>query len=321
MRRRAPSDAVAPVTSGLAQPARPLAATYGWIGITIGWYVVARSSGQGWVQAVGDVVFGVLAVGVIGPWLVVREVRTEIDEAPTDGSVGSTLTIRLRSTRPVRTRALLPSGPVQFGDQVTLVPTTRGVYTSLIVEVATAAPFGLQWWRRRLALPLPNPLYIAPRRTVASTRSDRPDDDAGDGGRHRVGPVGDLRAPRPYVPGDARHLVHWPASAHTGELMVREMESPEGRPFELVVVLPADPDAGDRAAEEGLATVIAHLDQGIPVILTTDEAGGRRRSMVTDRREAGRRLAATVSPRAGRPSPPTNPTPPRAGRPSPPTNP
>ncbi|HWE54063.1 MAG TPA: DUF58 domain-containing protein, partial [Acidimicrobiales bacterium] len=316
-RRRATPHAVAPVTSGLAQPARPLGAIYAWIGITIGWYVVARSSGQGWVQAVGDVVFGVLAVGVVGPWLVVRQVRTEIDEAPTDGGVGSALIIRLHTTRPVRTRALLPSGPVQFGDQVTLLPTTRGVYTSLIVEVATAAPFGLQWWRRRLTVPLPNPLYIAPRRVAAAGSPDRPDDDAGDGVRPRVGPVGDLRAPRPYVPGDARRLVHWPASAHTGELMVREMEFPEGRPFELVIALPADPDAGDRAAEEGLAAVIAHIDQGVAVILTTDEAGGRRRSMVTDRREAGRRLAAAVSARGDRPSPPAAPTEPRTGRPSP----
>lgn len=292
--RRVGRRADTPRRAGLAQPARPLAPIYAWIGITVGWYLVARSSGQGWVQAIGDLVFGVLAVGVIGPWPVVHRVRVELVEAPTDGTVGLPLVVRLRLSRPVRVRPLLPPGPADFGDQLTLLPTARGVYPILIVELATAAPFGLQWWRRRVVVDLPNPLYIAPRTGRAPVPPVRRDDRSGEEGRARTGPAGDLRAPRPYVPGDARNQVHWPVTAHTGELMVRELEVPDGRPVELVVRLPADPDAADRAAESGLAAVIAHLDRGRSVMLTTDEIGGTRRAVVGDRRLAGRRLAAAV---------------------------
>jgi uncharacterized protein (DUF58 family) len=89
-------------------------------------------------------------------------------------------------------------------------------------------------------------------------------------------------------------LVHWPATAHAGELMVRDVERPVGRPAELVVKLPADPDAAEAEAERAMATVGALLDRGVPVMLTTSEIQGAVTALVRDYRAAGRRLAAAT---------------------------
>ena len=279
-----------------AHPARPWGAIPSGVGVLLAWWLVAHSSGQGWVQALGDVVAGGILVGLLGPWWAVRAIRLELLEAPADAQVGRPVEVAVRTSRPARLTPLTPAGPASTDLPMVLVPVRRGIHNSIVVEVATAAPFGLQWWARKLELPLANPLYVAPRRGPSSPLVPRRRDDGRDeeGQPRRNAPTGDLRAPRPYRPGDSRRLVHWPASAHTGELMVRELERPRGRPAELVVVLPPDAAAAEAEAARAFGTVLALLDRDIPVLLTTEEAGGPRRAVVTDRREAGRRLAAAL---------------------------
>jgi uncharacterized protein (DUF58 family) len=266
------------------------------VAVVLGWWVVAHSSGQGWVQALGDLVAGGLFVGVVGPWLVLHRIRLEVVGAPGDATAGLPLEVVLRLSRPARITPLRPAGPAGMGSSLTVIPAGRGVVDRLAVEVATAAPFGIQWWRRTVELTLARPIFVSPRRGIPWSVDPLVPDDGGrnEGASRRSGIDGDLRAPRPYRPGDARRLVHWPATAHTGELMVRELERPRGRPAELVVTLPADPAAAEAEAERALGTILALLERDVPVMLTTDEATGRRTAPVLTRNEAGRRMAAAV---------------------------
>ena len=76
--------------------------------------------------------------------------------------------------------------------------------------------------------------------------------------------------------------------------MVRELERPSAEPITLTVLLPHDPDAADRIAEQALGTVMQLLDRGPTVLLSTLEATGPVLAPVSDRRGAGRRLARAV---------------------------
>lgn len=280
--------------AGRPRPARPWGPIPTSVGIVLGWWLVAHSSGQGWVQALGDIVAGGLLVGVLGPCIPLQRVRVEIIESPADATAGRPVDLVVRTSRPVRLSPRSPEGPESGEGPLVLIPARRGVLTAVTMDVATAAPFGIQSWKKRVEVSLPNPLYVSPRRGLAGPLDSLlPDDDGRPGGlARRAGLDGDLRAPRPYRPGDSRRLVHWPASAHTGELMVRELDTPVGPPAELAVTLPADPQQAESAAEKAFGTVLALLERGVPVLLTTEEAAGRRTALVEDRREAARRMAA-----------------------------
>ncbi len=169
---------------------------------------------------------------------------------------------------------------------VVLVPTRRGVHASVTLDIASAAPFALQWWTRRVQLPLPSSLHVAPRCGGAQPAPRRPDEGTGDGVEPSRVEAGLPRGARPYVPGDARRLVHWRSTAHAGRLMVREVEQPAAEPVTITVELPADPDAAERVAEEALGSVVRLLQGGDPVLLVTREESGPVSGPVADRRSA-----------------------------------
>ena len=106
---------------------------------------------------------------------------------------------------------------------------------------------------------------------------------------------GDARGVRDYRPGDRRPRVHWPASAHAGRLMIRELETPLSQPITLSVQLPADGEVAERIAGQALGTIVELLDRGVPVVLATQEEAGHVTGPVTQRREAGRRLARATA--------------------------
>jgi uncharacterized protein (DUF58 family) len=176
-------------------------------------------------------------------------------------------------------------------DRLALLPERRGAYGEVVVEMAGAAPFALLWWTRRVALTLPVELHVSPRLGLAIDVAAREDDSIGDGRQRAAAPIGEPRGIRPYRSGDSRRGVHWPATAHTGRLMVREMEACTAEPVTVTVTLPPDPEAAERIAERALGTVTRLLDRSIPVILETWERQGAVVGAVGDRRQAGRRLA------------------------------
>lgn len=299
------------MTGGRLRPGRPLAPVVAApLALAVGW-LVAHHSGAGWVQVLGDVVFGAVVVGVLGPAAVLARARVTVTLAPLDGTAGRPVRLEVSASTRVRVRPADPPGPDAFAGPtgpaaggtgtVTLLPARRGVHDRVVVDLATAAPFGLQWWTRRVVLPLPAPLAVAPR----CGRPAVPPSGAGAGDHDAdttvavtaaaaAAAVGDPRGARPYEPGDHRRHVHWGATAHTGELMVRRHEQPAIAARHVAVTLPPDPEAAERAAEAALGALAALLEAGTPVVLTTTEAGGRRVAPVADRRDAGRRLAAAV---------------------------
>jgi uncharacterized protein (DUF58 family) len=286
------------------RPARPLAPMALAVAVLGIWWLVAHNSGAGWVQALGDLVFGALAIGILGPSVILARARIRVDRAPMDGTAGLPLEVEMTASTRLRIRPVHPSGAEAFvgpargrrsgASVITLLPARRGLHDTLVVDVATAAPFGLQWWTRRIRVPLPSSLHIAPRRGQPISLPRWTDADAGEHHPRVPAQAGESRGTRQYRSGDNRRRMHWPATAHAGELMVRELEGPSAEPVTVTVVLPPDPEQAERVAEQALGTVLRLLDRGGQVLLATSETSGQVTATVADRRTAGRRLARAV---------------------------
>jgi uncharacterized protein (DUF58 family) len=268
------------------------------------WWLVAHNAGSGWVQVLGDLVFGALLIGIVGPFVVVTRARITLCRAPADGIAGSPVTLAVASRGRVRVQPVAPPGHAVFvgprgrrgqaDEVVTLAPERRGVHDAVELDIASAAPFALQWWTRRVRLPLPAALHVSPRCGPAQRLPVTPDERTGDALHRPRSDEGLPRGARPYVPGDSRRLVHWRTTAHAGRMMVRELEQPAAEPVTITVDLPRDPEAAERVAEGALSSVVGLLEGGATVVLGTTEASGPVLGPVTDRRGAGRRLARAV---------------------------
>ena len=289
-----------------ARPARPLAPIAVALGILGIWWLVAHNGGSGWVQALGDLVFGTLAIGILGPAFVLTRVRVRVVGSPVDGTAGMPTALRVEASTRIRIHPMEPPGAMAFvgpvgrrsspDDHVIVLPVRRGVHETLTLDIATAAPFALQWWTRRVVLPLPSALHVSPRRGRPGILPHRDDEEAGTSVHRVQADVGEPRGARPYRPGDSRRQVHWRATAHSGELMVRELEDPSSEPITVRVALPPNRDAAERVAEKALGTVVRLLESGATVLLATEEPSGPVVAPIADRRGAGRRLARAVPP-------------------------
>ena len=288
-----------------ARPARPWAPIAAGVLIIALWWLVAHNAGSGWVQVLGDLVFGALLIGIGGPFVVVSHARVGVRRAPADGSAGLPVAVDVESRSRVRVRPVDPPGPEVFvgpvgpsravDTTVTLVPLRRGVYGSVTFDIASAAPFALQWWTKRVQLALPAALHVSPRCGPAQRVPLRSEEGTGDLLDRPRSDEGLPRGARPYLPGDPRRLVHWPATAHAGHLMVQELEQPAADPVTITVELPAEAEAAERVAEGALGSVVRLLHDGRPVVLGTTEHSGPVLAAVADRRTAGRRLARAVA--------------------------
>jgi len=288
---------------GLPRPAKAAGPVLASVFGLVGWAAVAHNSGSGWVQALGCLLAGFVLLGLGGGAFATARASVEVLACPTDATAGQPVVVEVRVSAPLRVEPLVPPGPpVVVGSGVgaiELVPSRRGLVDHLRVRVGSAAPFGLLWWRKPVELALPRPLWVAPvaagpeRAVLASDRRSA----TLDGARHRDARTGEIRGVRPYVPGDPQHTVHWPSSAHRGELMVREAEWPDEAVSRLEVVLPDDGPAGDVVAARALGTLVELLASGHSVVLSTTERTGPRTEAVSNPVAAGRRLARAVAPR------------------------
>ena len=148
------------------------------------WWLVAHNAGAGWVQLLGDLVFGVLLIGTVGPWLVVTRADLEVAAAPADSVAGRGVDIVVKASTRLRLRPVEPSGPEVFvgpvgrsgtvGERVTVVPERRGVHATVTLDIASAAPFALQWWSRRCPACAPDrAVRVAPLRSPGATPFER----------------------------------------------------------------------------------------------------------------------------------------------------
>jgi len=269
----------------------------------VAWAGVARSSGSGWVQAVGALIGAFLVVGLIAPLLPASLAHLACTASPGDGQAGRPLELTFEADRPLRIRPRWPvgsdrqAGGAQRGARtvvLTCTPARRGVVDTVVVEVASSAPFGLLWWARDVELPLPRLLHVAPRTGQADRPLARVEDASGDAPPRVPSGVGEPRGIRPYTAGDPRRAVHWPATSHVGTLMVRESERQTDDPITVELVLPTDPAEAEREAERMMASVGACIDRRQPVVLITREESGRVVGTVTGYTDLGRRLARAV---------------------------
>jgi uncharacterized protein (DUF58 family) len=279
-------------------------------------YLIARATGAGWDIVILSGLVAVLVLGALWPGVTLPTVRARVS-APSDAMVGRALPVHVelrgRSTAlRVRVRFDRDGGsgwthadaPCE-GD-VLAVPAHRGVLDSVLVEVHSAGPLGLVGWRKRLRVGLDAPIDVAPRplvtRYVPPSGAQpvvRAEPHAGARGQETT------RGVRDYVDGDPIRLVHWPSTARTGSVMVRELEGPEQPRLVLVVDLRGEPHDAELAASRAAGLAIAALQSSVRVDLATAEAHGPVTSVVRTATEVGRRLARAVP---GAPTPP--PTPP-----------
>ena len=247
----------------------------------LAWGLVAHNSGAGWVQAVGDVLAGILAVGLVGPGRRggAGQGGGRRGPRPTPRPACRVELMARASTR-VRVRPLDPPGPrglrraapdpdrdrpgadvgtpprrTRAGAGRSRSPSFRpagACTTAIVLEVATRRALRLvvvaQDGRRRA----PPRRCTSGRDWVGRCPCPRGREDTSGGGLLDSSvQIGEPRGVRPYRPGDHRRWVHWPATAHSGELMVREMEGPTAEPVTLEVHLPADARGGRGAWPSG----------------------------------------------------------------------
>jgi uncharacterized protein (DUF58 family) len=265
---------------------------------------VAHSSGSGWVQAVGALLAAVLATGLAAPLFSARRAHVTCIQSPSDTVAGRSVPLTMMASGPIRIRPVVPPGPDarasgsargprQVGVEV--APERRGVLETVVVEVASSSPFGMLWWAKDVVVPLPRPLHVAPRLGAPGDAEVVTDDSAGEALRRVRSETGEARGIRQYQPGDLKRSIHWPATSHTGTLMVSETEIPTDSPVVVDVTLPPDPDAAEREAERVMSMVAGYLTRGVPVMMSSFEPGGRTFRLVPDRIELGRRLARAIS--------------------------
>lgn len=169
----------------------------------------------------------------------------------------------------------------------------RGLFTLGPAEAHCADPFGLFLRRRRFGRaeevlvypsPVPLPYFRIPQAELAGEES---------ASRRSLHITPLSSGIRDYRQGDAYKRIHWPSTARTGRLMVKEFDTGVGNRLWLVVDLQEAVQAGDALdnTEELAITVAAsvgerYLGLGWPVGLL---AQGDRRYFLPPERGAGRR--------------------------------
>lgn len=208
--------------------------------------------------------------------LALRRLRIDLVPAPV-GIAGRSLASRLSvsgSGHGVTVRMLsvhrapdVVVHPPAQGEYVA-VPDRRGVFPAATVRTLARSPLGLLaggWvWHVRFGVPVlvgPAPVAVTVTGSGPMTTHDDGDETT--------------RSMRPYVPGDRPGLVHWPASARAGELVVRQVEHDELAPTVVVVDLGPEPGAAaERTAAVAAGLVDSLLARGDRVTLVTS-AGTR----------------------------------------------
>lgn len=213
------------------------------------------------------------------------------------------------------------TGSIPGGVAMTMTYSIVGVRRGLAdlgpLLLSTTDPFGL--FARTDELGDVTPITIVPDVLPLPRMTDRTGRAGGTAqtSSHRLGQGSDNLSPRRYVPGDSMRRIHWRATAHRGDLMVRQEEQ-ESSPDALVVLDRAgvrwavgppgaagsagtvEDDAFDRAVT-ACASIAVHLvGQGfaVDVVDATGVLIGRLRG-AGDEREGLLIALAGVLPRTG----------------------
>jgi uncharacterized protein (DUF58 family) len=261
---------------------------------------ISTTTGTGWPIVLVSLQLGVLVAAFGLPAVPLSRAQVAV-RTPADATAGLPLTVELTTTAGAGVRASMPTldaGWFRLGTgELMVVPEHRGVVGHVLVELRCASPLGLWPWRRRLVVPLEHVLCVAPRPVDVTLLLDA---DA----LHRGDEL--TRGVRPYTAGDALRDVHWPATARTGAMHVREREQHQRSRVHLVVDLGL-PDALTAARVEERASWAAGagleiLGGGREMVLHTNQAGALVSAPVRNRIELGRHLAKAGAGPVARPT-------------------
>lgn len=245
---------------------------------------------------------GLLVIGVVWPMVAVRRVAVTA-VSPRDAVVGERVPVEVAVSgraRSCEVRLLDPtsawhrvSGP--GGGTIAHLADQRGLFAYLRVEVRVSAPLGVAAAHRVHDVQLPVVVEVAPR-PLAVDWLPAPAPIAGDAEAGALAALGGevVRSVRPYVAGDPSHLVHWPSTARTGSVVVRELEPPVPVGQAIIVDLRELGPETERAASYAMGAARAVLAVGGRLVLCTAEASGPVSEEVRFPIDAGRRLARAV---------------------------
>lgn len=271
--------------------------------VGLGLVGIARTTGAGWLMVLVSGLAALLVVAAVAPALGLATTKL-VASAPRDGTVGRPLllTVQLaRHTAPVKVRAVHPPGDWASAQgpmdgQLVATPERRGLVTTLRLEVRSGSPVGLFWWKRTYEVDLDRPLEVGPRpretpipRLASSVLGGERDR------RTAAAPADLVRSVREYTAGDPIKLVHWPASARAGELVVKELESPDRPALAIAVDLRAPASAAEEHVAQAAGLALAALAGGYAVTLLTAEARGPVAASVATPIDVSRRLARAIA--------------------------
>jgi len=192
--------------------------------MTLAMHVISRTTGSGWLVVVVSGMLSVLGLSALLPAFALTGIEVGV-AGPSDGVVGRHVSLMVTVNGRVRASKLRLAAPAsdwvrldgRGAGRVTALPASRGVVGHVDVEVRSAAPFGLVWWRRRLRVPLERALEVGPAPIDAAS----PWPTQAEAGLEA--PAGTttsspelVRGLRDYVPGDPPRLVSWVATARHG---------------------------------------------------------------------------------------------------------
>lgn len=224
-------------------------------------FVLARELAITELSYVGVLLAGAVIAGLVTLHVVRRTETVSRSFSPDVASVGSDVEVRVRVT----IRSSLPTTQGRWvdtlphgiaGSAVGEIPATpsgmragrgeveisyrvhaeqRGIRRFGPLTITSTDPFGLA--RRRHAIGGTDPRTIAPRIVELGAIADLPGEAGGSmhTATHQLGQGADNLIPRHYAPGDSMRRIHWRASAHRDELMVRQEEQ-ETAPEATVVL-------------------------------------------------------------------------------------
>ncbi|MGO1234909.1 MAG: DUF58 domain-containing protein [Microbacterium gubbeenense] len=152
-----------------------------------------------------------------------------------------------------------------------VTPTRRGAHRIGPLRIELLSSFGAVRARRHIG-GVDAILAVPPVVPLASIRARGIDEGDHPAKYDRTGHGTDNLIPRPYVAGDSMRRVHWRASAHHGDLMVREEERDQSRTAAVLVDLDpavwADENAFDVAMTACVSVVARLLSDGFLVDVT-----------------------------------------------------
>jgi len=235
-------------------------------------FAIGTSVQAGWVLVLSAVVLGTAIAGAVLPSLFVRRVDVE-RRAPAEAFQGDDVEVDLlvsSRSRGIRlgvdvADAFLAVGRVAVpslvrGEQVTIgvvrTARRRGVQADDRAVVCSSAPFGVAEARRTVRAPARTIVYPRVERLAAVPLVDEvPTFEHSIHVTPRRGGGPEYLGIREYRPGDSMRHVHWPSTAHHGQVMVREFEQERTR--RVAIVIDTSADAGEPATPLDSACSVA----------------------------------------------------------------